>query len=134
MRAINQKAQKILEDLKCRAEERPNNFIKIDNNNYDPETGGFMPVNVEVLWNGHVSVSHSFVQNGDLMRDPEMIFWQGIDGRWYPIYFQQDPYVEQMSVFFDEYGVVVKYKPRQQKDHAVFAGQWLQNIKRQQNM
>jgi hypothetical protein len=35
------------------------------------------------------SVAHYYQQHDDLMRDPEMVFFKGPDGRYYPIMYQQ---------------------------------------------
>ena len=37
-----------------------------------------------------VSVAHYYTQNGDLMRDPEMVFEVGPDGAFHPVSYQQD--------------------------------------------
>ena len=135
MKAINKKAQKVLETLIAGLDE-DNRYKKIDNSN-----GTFMAVSVEdvgvlygLSYGEMFSVAHYFSQNGDLMADPEMIFWKGSDGRYYPTYFKMDAtaFVEE-SIFF-EGGKPVKFSPRTQKDHAVFAGTWMMNIKQQQGL
>ena len=43
---------------------------------------GYMPLVIEALGNGEVSVAHYYEQNGDLMRDPEYVFsanWQPVE-------------------------------------------------------
>ncbi len=46
------------------------------------ENGGYMPLVIETVW-GNVSVAHYFTQNGDAMRDPEIVFnsktWRGME-------------------------------------------------------
>jgi hypothetical protein len=37
------------------------------------------------------SLAHYYEQNGDLMRDPEMLFIQAEDGGYYPAEIWQDP-------------------------------------------
>lgn len=59
-------------------------YAKIDNGG-----NGFMPVSVEKLFHiptfdEHFVISHTYEQNGDLMRDPEMEFVIK-DGKYFPI-------------------------------------------------
>ena len=47
------------------------------------ERDGFMPLVIEVFRGVGVSVAHYFTQNGDAMRDPEIVFnpdtWHGVE-------------------------------------------------------
>lgn len=46
---------------------------------------GFDPLNVEVIGPGKVAVSHTFIQNGDVMLDPEVTFYVGFgETGWVP--------------------------------------------------
>jgi ParB family chromosome partitioning protein len=94
-----------------------------------------MAVTVERVGARHYSVAHYHEQNGDLMRDPEVVFWQGPDDRFYPIEFTQDgaPPIYQRLVEFED-GKPARIMERQQKGCAVFCSTWLVNIKRQQKL
>lgn len=124
MKAINQKAQKILETLISKMEE---GYAKIDNSQ-----GCFMPVVVEDIGSNMISVAHYFEQNGDLIPDPEMIFWKGADGRFYPTYLK-NVFGDHFSLFFKD-GKPSRIWPHLQHDQATFAGQWMLNIKAQQGL
>lgn len=124
MKAINKKAQKVLETLISKME---GGYAKIDN-----ADGVFMPVIVEDIGDGWISVAHYRNVNGDLCPDPEMVFWKAPDGRYYPTYFK-DFIFERESVFF-EGDKPVRIFERMQHDQATFAGMWLQNIKQQQRL
>ena len=109
----------------------------------------YMPVTVEVVGSSKVegsdwrslavSLSHYGEQNGDLMRDPEMIFkavW--FDGELQavvPVYFRND-YLgsEQWSVTnWQELDAEYDgFYPKLQADQARFANTWMKNIKAQQ--
>ena len=56
--------------------------------------GSFMAVSVEIIGRSGlgplVSVAHYYEQNGDLMRDPDVVFLIGADRHVYPISFRQD--------------------------------------------
>lgn len=86
------------------------------------------------------SLAHYYEQNGDAMRDPEMVFIV-VDNRSdakdfqmisiYPQMFQQDNlglYEESICI---ENNKVTTYKPTWQAGHTTFANQWLQNIRQQ---
>ncbi|MFC1835525.1 DUF6908 domain-containing protein [Thermodesulfobacteriota bacterium] len=140
MRAINQKARKVMDVI-------TEGLVNVgDHKTIDNTDGAFMPVHVELVdkvattaekhdSSPIFSVAHYFEQNSDLMADPEMLFWRAPDGNYYPTYFRQDgglP-IEQESVIFAD-GEPVRFYRRLQKDHAVFAGAWMRNIKEQQGL
>lgn len=80
------------------------------------------------------SVSHNYVQNGDLMADPDMTFLKALTtGRWYPLSYQLDGLgLYQESAVFTPDGKIQGYRRKMQHDHAVFASSWMKNIKNQQ--
>lgn len=91
-----------------------------------------MQVVVERIEEHAFSVAHYFVQNGDMMRDPEMVFVKAADGEWYPTYFRQDSIgIEQTSARFDGQKPT-SCAPSLQRDHATFANTWMRNIAEQQ--
>ena len=124
MKAISQKSQKVLETLLSKMEY---GYAKIDNSN-----GAFMPVIVEAIGDDCYSVAHYYKQNGDLIPDPEMVFWKGDDGKFYPTYFK-NVFGEQETVLFED-EKPTEICPRLQRDHVTFANQWLANIKEQQGV
>jgi hypothetical protein len=72
-----------------------------------------------------VSVAHYYEQNGDLMRDPEMVF---LANPWFPVSFQQDGGIPlcQEAVIFD--GARVLTRPKLFKQLKSFARTWNRNI------
>jgi len=135
MKAIDREAQAVMDRLTVGLNETLNHR-KINN-----ADGIFMPVTAE--WIGKCdsgtlfSIAHYYEQNGDMMRDPEMIFLKGHDGKYYPTYFRQDTMwgipVEQESIVIHEGKPLVAY-PRMQEDHVSFANVWMRNIKEQQKL
>ena len=109
---------------------------KIDQNN------SFMAVNVDYC--GHCemgpifAISHSFIQNGDCMMDPEMQFIRGFDGKYYPITFRQDgglPMDQEVILWDDENpGKVKAWAPKLQSSLKSFGDQWMRNIAAQQGI
>jgi hypothetical protein len=104
---------------------------------------GFMPLCIEHIGTGPrnlplVSVAHYGEQNGDAMRDPDMVFevmpvtdGDPRFGHWLPVSYRND-YVAlyQEAVFANGAGQVM-IRPRPQRDLTAFARMWDRNIKDQ---
>ncbi len=105
----------------------------------DNAPGAFMAVHVEFVAAKEAgpifSVAHYYEQEGDLMRDPDMEFLRGADGKYYPISFWQDgaPTVRHEAVEWVGDNIR-RYRPQMQADLVAFANQWLANIKQQQGI
>jgi hypothetical protein len=77
-----------------------------------------------------VSVAHYGEENGDLMRDPEVVF-EVAAGTWHPVSIQQDyvgSYREAVSVAEDGRVVI---RPAEVRDIQAFARIWDRNLKHQ---
>jgi hypothetical protein len=116
--------------------DKPGDHRKIDN------TGGtFMPVHIDVLgverqtidgrewYDMTVSVAHNYIQQGDVMADPDVEFHVTPLGV-APLTFQQDPGIYRRWAW-KENGQW-RYHPRGQADLTAFCNQWMVNIKQQQ--
>lgn len=128
---LNKEANKVIDTLYRLADQEKTESVKIDN---DPT---YMSVSVEILnktpWvmrkpldiidGDTISICHYGELNGDLMRDPEMIFKKQGD-LWIPVYFRND------------YMGIEQANPnkKQQQEQAAFANLWMRNIKIQQNL
>ena len=76
------------------------------------------------------AVSHNYIQNGDLMKDPDMMFFD-IGDRFLAASFEQDgglP-VSQFSIECID-GKFLK-NPRLQISHQSFSNEWASNLKKQ---
>lgn len=123
-------------------------YLKINVNGPDPV---FMPVTVEklgeytnALGTGfELSLAHYYEQHGDLMRDPETVFFV-VDNRtaeqpgteWigvWPVEFTQDNMGLYYRCIKQQDGKTV-FNARQQSDLTTFCNQWLKNIKYQQEI
>jgi len=95
----------------------------------------YMPLLIEHLGKGPaggdlIAVSHTYVQNGDLMRDPEIVFLVTGD-EWMPVSYRNDSlgvYQESMVI---EDGQVRYVRPMLLRDLKSFARDWDRNIKAQ---
>jgi hypothetical protein len=99
------------------------------------EAPGFMRLVIEYVGRGPrggelVSVAHYGEQNGDPMRDPEIVF-EVASGTWYPINMQQD-YVGsyRVAVSIGEDGRVY-VRPAEVRDIQAFARIWDRTLKYQ---
>jgi hypothetical protein len=98
----------------------------------EPESSGFMALHIE--WVGECnygemySVAQYYEQNGDLMRDPDVVFIKGKDLNYYPISYRQDGLgVDQETVVFKD-GVVKWVHYSAQKQLVIFVNQWFRNL------
>lgn len=101
----------------------------------------FMPLSIEYLGysdaHGHpvYSLMHYYIQNGDLMRDPDMtISVNDAAGTVCPLTFQQDglpPYGTLYQEVFKDNGGRLIYSPRLLHDLDSFLNTWTKNIQGQ---
>lgn len=130
MRKVNNKAAKVLATLTAGL--TPGDGRKIDNSG-----GTYMPVHVDCVAPNLFSVAHTYIQNGDVMDDPSMTFFLHPNGNFYPCdYTQHGLGIHQVSMTAtpkSDGSFEYKGRWRLQKDHAVFAGTWMKNIKSQQD-
>lgn len=109
-----------------------------DHRKIDNCGGAFMAVCVQHIVQTELgplfSIAHYYEQNGDLMRDPEMVFLKA-NGKYYPVSFQQDGglgfYQEAIEI---EGCKVLRYHPPLLDEQASFAAMWMNNIREQQRL
>lgn len=109
-----------------------------DHSKIDHSGGTFMPVCVENIGQTELgplySVAHYYEQNGDLMRDPEMVFLKR-NGKYYPVSFQQDGGLGFYQEAIEIQGCrVLRYYPPILDEQASFAAMWMKNIREQQRL
>ena len=130
MKAINKSAARAMRKMISMMD---NGYAKIQ------KSSSFMAVTIELVGQNELgklfSVAHYAEQNGDLMRDPEVVFILGADEEFYPVMVQQDFIGKYQDVLeYDETGKIKGWYPRLQADLAAFANFWLKNIKYQQSL
>lgn len=132
MTPLNQEAEKIFHYL-IEGLKEPGDARKIDNTD-----GTYMPVSVDfVWWNDHgkiIAVAHNYIQNGDVMADPDMTFLVTEEQEIYPMTFQQDNLALYQQAIEAHDGESLQYDKKLQADLTSFANQWMQNIKDQQDL
>ena len=113
---------------------RENSHTRIDNNK-----PGSAIMAVVVEWIGDCklgdtfSIAHYYEQNGDLVADPEMTFLKATaSGKYFPMSIKMDGLdIYREGLIWDD-GEPRYINRREQRDQAIFAGTWMQNIKWQQ--
>ena len=127
MKTLDRKAAEILRALLALK------TAKIDNTD-----GVYMPVHIEFINRTdkyhHFSLAHYGEQNGDAMRDPEMLFALHKESQQFIPYYYRNDYcgIEQYSVKWTDEGVLLNR--RLQAEHTTLANQWLRNIAAQQHI
>jgi len=127
MKTLDRKASEILQKL-----------LVLQQSKIDNTDGVYMPVHIEIIEKtdkyNHISLAHYGRQNGDAMRDPEMIIALHKESQQFVPYYYRNDYMgmEQYSVRWTEEGVLLNR--RLQADHTTFANQWLRNIATQQHL
>lgn len=127
MKTLDRKAAEILRGL-----------LALQTTVIDNTDGTYMPVHIEIIDRSehynHISLAHYGEQNGDAMRDPEMIIALHKESQQFIPYYYRNDYmgVEQYSIKWTEKGVLPN--SRLQADHITFADQWLRNIAAQQGI
>ncbi len=128
--ALNRKATEIFDRIMVLYDQaifEGKEYLKLDNDS------NYMYLAVEKPYGDDIiSLAHYGNQNGDAMRDPEMMFLCK-NGRYYPMYYHNDyMHVVQESMFLS--GERWKVNPRIQKGQRDFANMWLSNIQEQQEI
>ena len=108
---------------------QPGNYIRLENPPY-------MRLVIEYIGVGprgmpSIAVAHYHEQNGDAMRDPEIVFEVNSDGEWCPVSYRQDNLdIYQDAVFLGDNDQVTVH-PKMVQHLKAFARQWDRNIAQQ---
>jgi len=100
------------------------------------ESGCFMPLVVENIGADQISVTHYYEQNGDLCQDPEIVFVV-IGGEWFPVEWTTPPVMLGSRVLggYKRYAERTEdgwqYNRRGQRELAIFANHWADNLRAQ---
>ena len=98
---------------------------------------GYMPLSVEDIGqsakgNRLIAISHTGEQNGDLMRDPEMVFEIHAHGMAEPLSFRNDYMGMMQEVYrYDDAGKKTHVNASLKHDLKSFASTWFTNLKDQ---
>jgi hypothetical protein len=93
---------------------------------------GFDRLCVERISTACISVAHYFELDGDLVAEPDIVFFADFSGAWFPISISQSITGWREYAELTDAGIAIaRYKPKAQKGLADFAEMWAQNIKDQ---
>ena len=62
----------------------------------EPQSDAMMPLTIEKIGSDRLAVSHHYIQRGDVMYDPEIVFRLSGDN-WVPIRYTQHPHIHQYN-------------------------------------
>lgn len=94
----------------------------------DLDQAGYLHFHAERIGKNALAMSHTFVQNGDLMRDPEVVFFRACEGVWYVVNCTQDPVgLFTLCAEHDEHRIT-RFSPRAMRDVTSFANMWAKNL------
>jgi len=142
MKVINQKAAEFFEACINRLPEGETS-CKLDEN---APGSAIMALCIEQIGGNKYgklySFAHYYEQNGDLMRDPDIVMLRSVNPdaltgkhQFFPISYRQDGLgMDREYVVFAEDGNGWRIDKHQQADLAVFCGQWAKNIIDQQHI
>lgn len=102
---------------------------KIDN-----APGAWMPLHVNRLTETTYSVSHYFEQNGDLVPDPDGVFWRSQIGTWHPVSLQQCTGHYTRALELDQNERPKAWWPAAYADLRSFVTVWMRNARDQQGI
>ncbi len=103
-------------------------FMKSEEHYMKLKAAGFMDLSIDVLGNSRIAIAHNFVQNGDLMADPDMEIRVELNNRTAEaLTFQNDS----LGVYQEVYPSPGKVYPALKRDLNQFLGFWLDNLKLQ---
>ena len=84
---------------------------------------------IENIGKQRISVAHYFEQNGDLVAEPDVVFFVDAEGKWMPVEITQSMTGWTQYVHFDDSGTrIERVNTAGQADLAEFAQQWAQNL------
>ena len=102
------------------------------------KVGGFEPLTIENIGNNCIAVKHHYIQNGDNMDDPEVVFFVGYKdlpakykGGWVPMTYQQDGLNVYQVVAKTDGDRITHLAKKGQADLARFVNQWARNLEMQ---
>jgi hypothetical protein len=99
--------------------------IRLDNPPY-------MALSIEVIGKNLVSVAHYYEQNGDLVPDPDAVFFTGyeLESGWVPVSVQMAIGTYHQASWVDD-GEITRFDLREQAEQAAFANMWARNLQEQ---
>jgi hypothetical protein len=96
------------------------------------EMAGYQDLCLEVIGPGLIAVAHTFVQNGDLMFDPEIVFSMTTGEGWAPVEITQHPVGNYQRVAeVGHHGQITHLNVRVQRSVSQFAGVWARDLQAQ---
>lgn len=95
--------------------------------------GGYMDLKIDILENNRIAMAHNYIQEGDVMADPDMeIGVDIVNERIFPLTYQQSSLGLYQEIYsYDEAGEIVGVRLKLRNSIESFFNMWLRNIKNQ---
>ena len=104
------------------------NFLKKEDGYMELKSKGFMDLNVDRLDEDRIAMAHNYIQNGDVMADPDMEIRIDVKRKVAEaLTFQQDS----LGIYQVVYPEPGKVNSRLKKELNLFLNQWLNNLEKQ---
>lgn len=97
----------------------------------DLDRPGYLHFHAERLSGCVLAISHTFEQNGDLMKDPEIVFFRAAESHWHALDCTQHPlglYTECATL---NEGKIETFRPRSMRSVTGLANLWMKNLRHQ---
>ncbi len=94
------------------------------------EMDGFNGISIENIGTNLLSVAHYFDQEGDLVADPDVVFFTGY-AEWVPISIQNQFCFSEAAVVHDDHTGLKGIYVQRQAELADFCWQWAKNLRAQ---
>jgi hypothetical protein len=95
------------------------------------EASEYMPLCVEIIEPNVVSIAHYYTQEGDLVPDPDVLFFVDPMGEWYPVSMKNAFGILRSANVAPDFRSVATRTPSRQRDLATFCNMWAKNIRSQ---
>ena len=106
-------------------------FMQSEQDYLKIKSNGFMDLNIDKLALNRIAMAHNYIQEGDVVADPDMEIAINFEYKIvYPITYQ-DSFGYQEAYEFDKTGKAISVNEKVKRELEEFFGQWLRNLKMQ---
>ena len=106
-------------------------FMQSEEDYLKTKSNGFMDLNIDKLSGNRIALSHNYIQEGDIIPDPDMEVVINFEYKIvYPVTYQ-DSFGYREAYEFDAEGKAISVNEKVKREIEEFFGQWLRNLKMQ---
>ena len=106
-------------------------FMQSEQDYLKIKSNGFMDLNIDKLSENKIAMAHNYIQNGDVIPDPDMEIAINFEHKIvYPVTYQ-DSFGYREAYEFDSEGKAISVNEKTKRELEDFFGQWVRNLKTQ---